>query len=273
MGSVMRIFIVLALALTTPILACAGPPPDEGVGSAEALTSSDGCDRYDALERVTGDRRLVLDRAFGWLDARVPYNQSKMQDGYRTDCSGFVSMCWQLSTSFTTAGFSAPSKEFTSLASYADLQPGDALVRRVDGSGHIVIFVRWRDLARSSACVIHEAGVAEGMRFHSWTASNLQASGYRAIRPSRLGYDTGNGGADPGSNGGEPGSNGGDTGSIPLPPPPPPGAPGGPWGGDPPEKGGEKGGGGYCAGSNEMCGYDADCCSGFCDWGRCSLGI
>ena len=29
-----------------------------------------------------------------WVDKHVPYNHEGTYDGYRTDCSGFVSMCW-----------------------------------------------------------------------------------------------------------------------------------------------------------------------------------
>ncbi len=31
-----------------------------------------------------------------WVDKHVPYNHEGTYDGYRTDCSGFVSMCWLL---------------------------------------------------------------------------------------------------------------------------------------------------------------------------------
>jgi hypothetical protein len=37
-------------------------------------------------------RAQILARAQTWVDAKVPYSQSAYRDGYRTDCSGYVSM-------------------------------------------------------------------------------------------------------------------------------------------------------------------------------------
>ena len=34
--------------------------------------------------------------------ANVPYSQTRYYAGYRTDCSGFVSMCWALPSSYNT---------------------------------------------------------------------------------------------------------------------------------------------------------------------------
>ena len=42
-------------------------------------------------------RTTILSRGQDWVDKHVPYSQTGTHDGYRTDCSGFVSMCWQAS--------------------------------------------------------------------------------------------------------------------------------------------------------------------------------
>lgn len=42
------------------------------------------------------DRKDIIARGQVWVDKNVPYSQTGTHDGYRTDCSGFVSMCWQL---------------------------------------------------------------------------------------------------------------------------------------------------------------------------------
>ncbi len=39
-------------------------------------------------------RSTIVARGQDWVDKHVPYNQGGSHDGYRTDCSGFVSMCW-----------------------------------------------------------------------------------------------------------------------------------------------------------------------------------
>lgn len=39
-------------------------------------------------------RTTIISRGQDWVDKHVPYSQTGSHDGYRTDCSGFVSMCW-----------------------------------------------------------------------------------------------------------------------------------------------------------------------------------
>jgi hypothetical protein len=71
--------------------------------------------------------------------------------------------------------------------SYSSLLPGDALVRRSGGSGHIVLFLGWNDAAHSAACVLEEASTASDMQFRARTKSSLTASGFKAVRADRLG--------------------------------------------------------------------------------------
>jgi hypothetical protein len=95
-------------------------------------------------------------------------------------------MCWQLGTSFTTLDFIEGSGDDTLLASYASLLPGDALVYRSGGEGHVVLFVGWSDAAKSAACVIEQESTALDMQFHARTTSSLHASGFHAIRADKL---------------------------------------------------------------------------------------
>lgn len=91
-------------------------------------------------------RTEIIDRAKTWVAAKVPYSMTAYwSDGYRQDCSGFVSMAWKL-----------PANEWTgSLATVADritkeeLEPGDILLFHnasdpQEGS-HVVIFGGWTD--------------------------------------------------------------------------------------------------------------------------------
>ena len=39
-------------------------------------------------------RSNMISRGQNWVDRFISYNRSETYDGYRKDCSGFVSMCW-----------------------------------------------------------------------------------------------------------------------------------------------------------------------------------
>lgn len=149
---------------------------------------SSGCatSRSTLLANASGDRREVLERGFTWFDAKVPYSQSRSRGGFRTDCSGFVSMAWQLSRSFTTASFANGTAENSKLSSFSSLQPGDALVRRSGGAGHIVLFLGWDDDDQSSACVLEQASTALDMQFRPRSASSLKSGGYKPVRSDNL---------------------------------------------------------------------------------------
>ncbi|MHB1342135.1 MAG: cell wall-binding repeat-containing protein [Coriobacteriia bacterium] len=92
-------------------------------------------------------RTLVMQRAQRWVDFTIPYSQSAYRDldgvtatvstGWRTDCSGFVSMAWNTSK----PGYSTRTlHQIATLITKESLQPGDALVAY---NYHAVIFGGW----------------------------------------------------------------------------------------------------------------------------------
>lgn len=102
----------------------------------------------DAAGPIT--RQLVVERALSWADDGVPYSQSDyfpasaprsgVGHSYRQDCSGFVSMAWDLPSSAVTGDFVSSSSSIdTALASWDQLQPGDLL----GVSGHTILFLGW----------------------------------------------------------------------------------------------------------------------------------
>ncbi|WP_348532811.1 peptidoglycan-binding protein [Kitasatospora sp. MAP5-34] len=95
-------------------------------------------------------RAAILARAQRWVDQQVPYSMSTYwSDGYRQDCSGFVSMAWGLGSSQTT--WTLP--EFADRIARDDLQPGDILVRNnpddPQSGSHTVLFAGWTDSTRT----------------------------------------------------------------------------------------------------------------------------
>jgi hypothetical protein len=160
---------------------------DEITAETESeLTTACAISRAKIQASVTGGRKTAIDRAFTWWDAQVPYSQSRYYKGYRTDCSGFVSMAWQLGTSYTTASFVSGGGQSGLLGSYTSLQPGDALVRRRNGAGHIVLFLGWNNTAKTSACVLEQSSTALDMEFGTRTVSSMKSSGYKAIRADKF---------------------------------------------------------------------------------------
>ncbi|MER5197859.1 peptidoglycan-binding protein [Streptomyces sp. NPDC002755] len=95
-------------------------------------------------------RADIIRRAKEWVSAEVPYSMSTYwYDGYRQDCSGFVSKAWNL-----------PGNEWTgSLHQYGtritkeELQPGDILLFHnpsdPEKGSHVVLFGGWTDYTHS----------------------------------------------------------------------------------------------------------------------------
>lgn len=185
----MRTLLVAGLAsLFGLAIGCSAPATDDSGASSTAAVSSHDCQmsREEILASVSGSRRTAIERGFRWLDARVPYSQSRVREGYRTDCSGFISMCWGLDRSYTTPYFANGTAHDDMLRSYEDLQPADALVYRSGTHGHIVLFLGWDDDAHTSACVLEQASTKSDMQFRARSTSSLHSAGYHPVRADRL---------------------------------------------------------------------------------------
>ncbi|MEU6536596.1 peptidoglycan-binding protein [Streptomyces sp. NPDC047000] len=129
--------------------------PDEPATPQSGRTPLHGAGGVPALPAATATvpettRDDIMKRAETWITAQVPYSMTDYwTDGYRQDCSGFVSMAWNL-----------PGNEWTgSLGAYGDLitkdelQPGDMLlfhnVADPEKGSHVVLFDGWTDSTRT----------------------------------------------------------------------------------------------------------------------------
>ncbi|MEU6541801.1 peptidoglycan-binding protein [Streptomyces sp. NPDC046859] len=131
----------------------AGDEPSTPQGRQAPLHGPGGTPATPAAgtETPATTRTEIINRAKKWVAAKVPYSMYKFwSDGYRQDCSGFVSMAWSL-----------PGNEWTgSLAQYGvrikkeDLEPGDILLFHNPADpqkgSHVVIFGGWTDHTHSS---------------------------------------------------------------------------------------------------------------------------
>ncbi|MFJ8614413.1 peptidoglycan-binding protein [Streptomyces clavifer] len=144
----------------------------------------------------TTTRAEIIDRARKWVSAKVPYSMSAYwSDGYRQDCSGYVSMAWNLGTNEWTGSLAAHGTKIAR----ADLQPGDMLLfhNPADPSAgsHVTIFGGWADDTRSHYLAYEQTRphtVAATTPMAYWTNS----SSYVAYRYNGLVGATGGSGAD-----------------------------------------------------------------------------
>ncbi|MEV0674962.1 hypothetical protein AB0I60_00425 [Actinosynnema sp. NPDC050436] len=128
---------VLALALPSP------------TAHAEPTHGGQGPDPA-AVDRVVAgaepiSRSEVITRARTWLTPPVPYSMEQWYQGWRTDCSGYVSMAWRLDSSLTTVSLPSIAHRIEK----QELRAGDVMMNGGPDSGgangHVVIFERWVD--------------------------------------------------------------------------------------------------------------------------------
>ncbi|MFF0447400.1 peptidoglycan-binding protein [Streptomyces sp. NPDC004609] len=129
------------------------PDPDNEQGGRGALHGRPLAGPSGAPAAVTTPkttRAEIINRAKKWVNAKVPYSMSKYwSDGYRQDCSGYISMAWGLKTNEWTGSLA----RFATRITRDQLQPGDILLfhnpaNPTKGS-HATIFGGWTDYTRA----------------------------------------------------------------------------------------------------------------------------
>ncbi|MFJ8669083.1 peptidoglycan-binding protein [Streptomyces sp. NPDC093600] len=102
-----------------------------------------------SLRKTT--RSEIINRAKRWVNVQVPYSMERYwSDGYRQDCSGYISMAWSLRANEWTGSLD----RFGERIDRTELQPGDILLfhnpaNPTKGS-HVTIFGGWTDYTHSS---------------------------------------------------------------------------------------------------------------------------
>lgn len=137
---------------------------------------------------------VVLNRAYQWVEAKLPYCQSPngAQDGdasctricerprnplwdpYRSDCSGLVSWAWGLPPpGRTTYGFAPAQSDITHVIDAIDLMPGDAVNL---WNEHIMLFVRWVNKG-TEAVFYEEPGCSSNPPYAHEVTTSVSISG------------------------------------------------------------------------------------------------
>jgi hypothetical protein len=131
-------------------------------------------------------RGTVLTRARQWLRSNVAYNKEAsaydINKGkrFRTDCSGFISMAWGLTSSRNTETLKGVSK----VVAWGKLKPGDMVLK---GTGvwerqHVKLFEKWADARHTKMWIIEEGATATDMNHKTVTVRWLKSNGYQPRR-------------------------------------------------------------------------------------------
>ncbi|GAA1385866.1 hypothetical protein GCM10009639_08850 [Kitasatospora putterlickiae] len=183
---------VPALAATALLgsLTLAGPAaataPLDGEAVASAALEPGARAGAAKISRAEEIRRARL-----WLTANggkpVPYSQHRnWKDGYRQDCSGFVSMALKLpkpganTVSLKNDGWTKPIK-------MSELRQGDLIIKansKDPNHRHVVIFDKWEN-GKKSYLSYEQAGHV-GTRHASHGYGLKSGDGYHAYRPVNL---------------------------------------------------------------------------------------
>ncbi|MEU1377481.1 hypothetical protein ABZ442_28070 [Streptomyces triculaminicus] len=137
-------------------------------------------------------RAQMLQRAKTWLTANngrpVPYSQVKhWKDGYRQDCSGYVSMALRLGAPGPNT-VKLKSSRYTRPIAMNQLAPGDLVIKADSDSAdfrHVVIFDGWANSAHTAYKSYEQAGgVGTRWKQHSYGVNGRD--GYHAYRPVNI---------------------------------------------------------------------------------------
>lgn len=200
---------------------CVGDPNDVNFDdpwenySVEALTSA--CTASAIRAGTPDSRRAIIDRALNWVERRVMYSQTPQSSvgGYRTDCSGLVSMAWGLPTpGNTTHSFAGGPWDNgrSRRIQWSELEPGDALNYPAH---HIMLFAGWLDENRTRFCTIEEYNWGRPASIlHHTIYDRSRGRPYRDVYlPTRFSNTPPGASASTGTSGGGGGGSGGTGGS------------------------------------------------------------
>jgi uncharacterized protein YbdZ (MbtH family) len=129
---------------------------------------------------------LVLERSLTvWPEQGVPYSQSQIHqpDGYRQDCSGYVSMCWATARpGYNTESLVTQGVMFR--IGFDEIRPGDAVGKCGPGTtgnnGHIQIVVDY-DGPGGAVTIRDQAGDGPGWKQRRLKRINPEYLPYRFV--------------------------------------------------------------------------------------------
>ncbi|MEV7886328.1 hypothetical protein ACWD3I_09910 [Streptomyces sp. NPDC002817] len=152
-----------------------------GQGPVTPVTGSASDSRAAAVASPAITRDEVIRRAKSWVGIGLDYNQSGYYQGWRTDCSGYVSMAWNLGSSLTTNTFIP--EDVAEWSTKDSLKTGDVLLNEASGSsGHVALFDSWTDSTHTE----YMGYEFTGSGVHYRPIPYPYFSGYGTFKPARL---------------------------------------------------------------------------------------
>ncbi|MFI5910735.1 hypothetical protein [Dactylosporangium sp. NPDC051541] len=130
-------------------------------------------------------RSKVVARAKNWYSRNVQYSQSAyawdVNHGkkFRTDCSGFVSMSWALTSSRTTRTLDGVSHRIN----WSSLKPGDMVLR---SGHHVQLFEKWANKAHTRFWLYEEGNPSSDMNHYKLYVSTAKNNGYKPWRYNKI---------------------------------------------------------------------------------------
>ncbi|NDU72357.1 hypothetical protein GWI34_06920 [Actinomadura sp. DSM 109109] len=159
------------------------------VKASKAEASTKAPAEKPKAEPGSEERNEVIERAKTWnphSDERVPYSQTRTHEGYRADCSGFVSMTLGLAKPGTnTVGLT--SSRYTERIQMSELKKGDLVMDALgtNTTRHVVIFEKWADEDHSSYWAYEQRG-RYGTDHRKLDYGLSSDDEYKAYRPTSL---------------------------------------------------------------------------------------
>ncbi|GGJ35680.1 hypothetical protein [Deinococcus roseus] len=153
MTSIQSIQSLLSGLLLLGAVSCSTTPTIQQ--GPEAFQDTAATPSTEVQAQAISDRNTIVSRAQNWVNLAIPYNQGAYYQGYRQDCSGLVSMAWDIGTSAVTSTL----KNYAVTILRDQLQPGDAINNQgIGNAGHVVLFKSWLNAQRTRFVALEENG-------------------------------------------------------------------------------------------------------------------
>jgi len=131
----------------------------------------------DSADRAPVTGSIAAARAKVWVDRGIGYSQTSTYQGYRMDCSGYVSMAWGVTKpGYTT--YTMPS--IGRYISKSELRRGDAML---NSSFHVLLFDKWANSSKTYYYAYEESSSRGGAVYRMIPYPYW--SGYGTFKPFR----------------------------------------------------------------------------------------